>query len=625
MTLAPLLWTLLLLPLGGLVAGLSGGKAANGWMGTLAGVLTALGLLGTGYLAWQLAPVGPFQLTYDWLSVGTRAPVEFGFWVDNLTLRMLGLVFGIGLLVQVFSLEYLRADPAKGRYFAFLQGFLFSMIGLVLADNLLTLYLFWELVGLSSYLLIGFWTGKPEAARAAKKAFLVNRLGDVGLLLGLFGVYAETGQLDWNSLSTLNFSLSTPTGLLLCCGVLGKSAQFPLHVWLPDAMEGPTPVSALIHAATMVAAGVYLLARLFPALSPEVLLVLASIGGITTLLGGVYALGQTDIKRTLAYSTISQLGLMVLGVGLGGPGAALFHLTTHAFFKAGLFLAAGSVIHALHHGTPSEASRTGFDAQDVRGMGGLRKPLPWTFGTFLVCAAGLAGVPLTAGFFSKDDLLGTAWTSTGPGGGLWVVLLLISAVLTATYTARLTYLVFFGDYRGTVVPLHTLHENPRTMTVPLGLLALASVAFAAVPNPLATAYPHLSVAVVSVNALLLGLALTYALGRRGRLLTMPEIPTLDGLYRRAFIVPTRYLTGVTNWVDRKVLDGIVEGAARANVVLGGVVAWIDRTLIDGLISVLAQVSGAFGAAFRTVQTGRVQGYVAAAVAVLIGFLVWLAT
>jgi NADH-quinone oxidoreductase subunit L len=621
MTLASLLWLLLLLPIGGLVVGLSGGKAGNGWMGPLACVLTALGLLGTGYLAWQLAPAGSFQLAYDWISVGTRAPVAFGFWVDDLTLRMLGLVFGIGLLVQIFSLEYLRHDPAKSRYFAFLQGFLFSMIGLVLADNLLTLYLFWELVGLSSYLLIGFWTGKPEAARAAKKAFLVNRLGDVGLLLGLFGVYAEAGNFQF---SIFNSQFSTITGLLLCCGVLGKSAQFPLHVWLPDAMEGPTPVSALIHAATMVAAGVYLLARIFPALSPEVLLFLTVIGGITTLLGGVYALVQTDIKRTLAYSTISQLGLMVLGVGLGGPGAAIFHLTTHAFFKAGLFLAAGSVIHALHHGTPSEASRTGFDAQDLRQMGGLRKALPWTFGTFLVCAAGLAGVPLTAGFFSKDDLLGTAWTYAGPGGWFWTVLILVSGTLTACYAARQTYLIFFGTYRGTVVPFHVLYENPRTMTVPLAILTLGSVALAVVPNPLATEYPHLAVGVASVSALALGLALAYGLARRGRLLTPPAIPTLDELYRRAFIAPTRYLTGATNWIDLKILDGLVDGTARANVLLGKVVTWIDRVVIDGLISVLAQAAGTLGAAFRTLQTGRVQGYVAAAVAALIGFLVWLA-
>jgi NADH-quinone oxidoreductase subunit L len=512
MSLTPLLWFLLFLPLGGLVLGLSGGKAANGWMGPLASGLAALGLIGTGYLAWA-RPEESFQLTYNWLSAGTRAPLPFGFFVDSLTLRMLGLVFGVGLLVHLFSLEYLRHDAARGRYFAFLQGFLFSMVGLVLADNLLTLYLFWELVGLSSYLLIGFWYGKPEAARAAKKAFLVNRLGDIGLLLGLFGVYTEIGTLD---LAQIQQPLSVQTGILLCCGVLGKSAQFPLHVWLPDAMEGPTPVSALIHAATMVAAGVYLLARLFPGFGPEVLLFLASIGAATTLLGGVYALVQTDIKRALAYSTISQLGLMVLGVGLGGPGAALFHLTTHAFFKAGLFLAAGSVIHALHHGTPSEAARTGFDAQDMRGMGGLLARLPRTAAAYLICAAGLAGVPLTAGFFSKDDLLGTAWTYTGPGGPLWVMLILLSAILTATYTARQAYLIFGGTYRGNVVPQTALHENPALMTGPPLVLAVASVLFALVPNPLPTAgYPHLSVWAGSLTTLLVGLTLTYALARRG--------------------------------------------------------------------------------------------------------------
>ncbi len=398
-----------------------------------------------------------------WLAVGDLQ-VEFGLRLDSLSLLMLLIVTGVASAIHIYSWGYMREDAGFPRYFACLSLFTFSMLGIVLANNFLELFIFWELVGVSSYLLIGFWFEKPSAADAGEKAFITNRLGDFGFILGILLVWATFGSLNFGVLQDKLTAppqtwtaIATAAGLLVFCGAMGKSAQFPLHVWLPDAMEGPTPVSALIHAATMVAAGVYMLCRVFFLLNAPALHVIALIGGFTALLAALIAVQQNDIKRILAYSTLSQLGYMVMGVGLGGPTQAMFHLTTHAFFKALLFLGAGSVIIGLHH------------EQDIWKMGGLRKKMGVTFWTFLAGTLALSGVWPFSGFFSKDAVLARA---SEHNWGLFVVGLFVAA-LTAFYMFRLVFVVFFGQAR-TDAAGHA-HESPPVMLWPLRTLAAFSV------------------------------------------------------------------------------------------------------------------------------------------------------
>ena len=381
----------------------------------------------------------PSELTTNWLSIG-NLNVDFGLKLDALSLMMMLIVTGVGGAIHIYSFGYMREDRGFSRFFACMSLFTFSMLGIVLANNFIQLFIFWELVGVSSYLLIGFWFEKPSAADAAKKAFITNRLGDFGFLLGILVVWAMLGSLNLRH-CIKNAELSLPiaaaaseplpsiAGLLIFCGAMGKSAQFPLHVWLPDAMEGPTPVSALIHAATMVAAGVYMLCRIIFLLDPTALQVIAYIGGFTALLAALIAIQQNDIKRILAYSTLSQLGYMVMAVGLSGPTPAMFHLTTHAFFKALLFLGAGSVIIALHH------------EQDIWKMGGLRKKMPVTFWTFLIGTLALCGVPPFSGFYSKDSILAQALEQKNYP---LFVLGVAVAGLTTFYMFRLFYVAFVG-------------------------------------------------------------------------------------------------------------------------------------------------------------------------------------
>src|SRR6266571_5369499 len=372
-----------------------------------------------------------------WLEVGDLQ-VDFGLRLDPLSLLMLLVVTGVGGAIHIYSWGYMREDRGVSRYFAGLSLFTFSMLGIVTANNFLMLFIFWELVGVSSYLLIGHWFERPSAADAAKKAFITNRLGDFGFLLGILMVWGFAGGLNFSLIEdqlkrnpALFGSRATAAGLLVFCGAVGKSAQFPLHVWLPDAMEGPTPVSALIHAATMVAAGVYMLCRVFFIFTPDALTVIAWIGGFTALLAALIAVQQNDIKRILAYSTLSQLGYMVMAVGLGGPTAAMFHLTTHAFFKALLFLGAGSVIHVLHH------------EQDIWKMGGLRTKMPVTFWTFLLGTLALCGVTPFSGFFSKDEII--AATLNPEHGSLWLFVLAVGvALLTTFYMSRLVLVAFLA-------------------------------------------------------------------------------------------------------------------------------------------------------------------------------------
>ncbi len=422
---------------------------------------------------WQPATS---EVAVNWLSIGDKLQIDFGLHFDPMSLAMMLIVTGVASLIHIYSMGYMHDDESYSRFFACLSLFTFSMLGIVLANNFLQLFIFWELVGVSSYLLIGFWYGKASAADAAKKAFITNRLGDFGFLLGILTLWVTLGSLHFESL--LRHALSIPAndevlggtvyspraitmsiaGLLIFCGAAGKSAQFPLHVWLPDAMEGPTPVSALIHAATMVAAGVYMLCRVFFIFTPDALQVIAYIGGFTALLAALIAVQQNDIKRILAYSTLSQLGYMVMAVGLNGPPAAMFHLTTHAFFKALLFLGAGSVILGMHH------------EQDIWNMGALRKKMGATYWTFIVGTLALAGLWPLSGFFSKDSILGQAFHQHNYilfGVGVFV------AMLTSFYMFRLVLVVFYGKAK-TDAAGHA-HESPGVMVWPLRILAVASI------------------------------------------------------------------------------------------------------------------------------------------------------
>src|SRR5688572_3133345 len=401
---------------------------------------------------------------WNWMNiVGPAADglkIDIGFQIDQLSLIMLLVVTGVGGLIHIYSYGYMHDDSGFSRFFACLSLFTFSMLGIVLANNFVMMFIFWELVGVSSYLLIGFWYERPSAADAAKKAFITNRLGDFGFLLGIIMVWALLGTVRFDELQARLGAApgalgawATAAGLLIFCGAVGKSAQFPLHVWLPDAKEGPTPVSALIHAATMVAAGVYMLCRVAFLFSVTALDVIAWVGGFTALLAAVIAVQQNDIKRILAYSTLSQLGYMVLAVAVS-PAAAMFHLVTHAFFKALLFLGAGSVIYALHH------------EQNIWKMGGLKKTMPITYWTFFIGTLALCGVPPFSGFFSKDEILAAA---AHHSVALFIVTVLV-AVLTTFYMFRL----FFVAFGGTARSGHA-HESPKVMTWPLILLAIPSL------------------------------------------------------------------------------------------------------------------------------------------------------
>jgi NADH-quinone oxidoreductase subunit L len=414
-----------------------------------------------------------YHVVYPWLTVGNRALFNTGILVDNVTAVMLLVVTIVSTLVHLFSIGYMHGDPRYSRYFAYLSIFSFSMLGLVLAESFLFIYIFWELVGLSSYLLIGFWFEKKSASDAGKKAFIVNRIGDFGFLIGILIIYATCGVLGYDEVflaigeGKLSGTLLTLAGIAVFCGAIGKSAQFPLHVWLPDAMEGPTPVSALIHAATMVAAGVYLVGRVYPIFTPDAFLFIAYFGLITLFITATIALAQNDIKKVLAYSTCSQLGYMIMGLGVGGYTAGLAHLSTHAAFKACLFLGSGSVIHAVH-------------SQDIQEMGGLRKKMPITFVTFVIATLAISGVPGFSGFYSKDMILGAAlefgMKSANPLHMIFFIGALFTAGLTAFYMFRLVILTFFGAPKD----LHKFdhaHESPPNMWVPLVILAGLSFSF----------------------------------------------------------------------------------------------------------------------------------------------------
>jgi len=651
--------------------------------------------------AWLFAQTwnsGTYHTRTNWFSLASTSTADFtaGILIDNLTVLMLVLVTFISTLVQLFSVGYMHDDKGYSRYFAYLGLFTFSMLGIVLVDNLLLLFMFWELVGFSSYLLIGFWYARPAATAASKKAFLVNRVGDIGLLLGLFAFYACFRTFDMEALRALittgnwtatgfilNYTLNgqpwllelsplflTLAGLGLFMGCVGKSAQFPLQVWLPDAMQGPTPVSSLIHAATMVAAGVYLLARCYAFFTVDALTVIAVIGAITALVGAIAALTQYDIKAVLAFSTISQLGYMVMGMGTGAYDASLFHLTTHAFFKAALFLNAGIIIHAMHRGLHRTHPSEHIDPQDIRNMGGLCKFLPLTFYTYLLAAAALVGLPLFSGFLSKDAILSGswAWAQTMSAGGnlLYFVVPLIGfsvVLLTAFYMARHMWFIFFGSFRASFdvqeLRLSAKKEIENVMVLPVILLAILSLGIFFSLNPLSissswflqgiglkasgTHYTLLADKLVQavkvqheanhtlhiafgvLSTLLAVAGISFAIykykTKTGEALRQESIQSLfarisyhqfylNKVYTFAFVKPMLLLARNFYRIDKRVIDYTLNYGSKWLVVFAKIVAWFDRLVVDGVVWLVATLSKMFGWLGRNLQNGKVQSYYA---------------
>jgi NADH-quinone oxidoreductase subunit L len=583
-----LIWLVPAFPLAGAVALMLAGQRLR----RIAGGLASL-LVGASFVVSVLVMIEALGLSseertvavrvFDWISVGSfEAPFELR--VDPLSMVMALTVTGVGFLIHVYSMDYMHGDPRYPRYFAYLNLFVAAMLTLVLANNFVVLYVGWEGVGLCSYLLIAFWFERKAAADAGKKAFIVTRIGDTAMLIGIFLIFATTGSVRFDEVfgaaRDLVGSTATAISLLLFAGAVGKSAQVPLHTWLPDAMEGPTPVSALIHAATMVTAGVYLVVRahaLFEA-SEVALVAVAVVGLVTALYAGLSAIGQDDLKRVLAYSTISQLGYMFLAAGVGAYAVAIFHLVAHAFFKAALFLAAGSVMHATD------------GVIDVTRLGGLRRRMPLTAGVFAVGGLALAGIPLFAGFFSKDQILAAAYDAGRTG--LWVGGL-VAAVLTAFYIARAYFLTFEGDLRSDLRP----HESPVLMTAPMAVLGVLTVlggllgasvesgriqGFLApvvgeAEHALAGGLSELGLSVIATAVALTGLALGWLVYGSGRVdwrrvrdrfaglrRTLAHGFYVDDAYGRGLVLPAKAASSFAAYtIDARVVDGAVDGLGRA--------------------------------------------------------------
>lgn len=593
-----------------------------------------------------------------------------GILYDGLGAAMLAVVGIVSFFVHLFSIGYMKEDSRYHVFFANISLFTFAMLGLVLSDNILFLFIFWELMGLMSYLLIGHFSHDPhshritQAAAACKKAFLTTRVGDTCLFIGIMMFWHHFKTFEFTELWRLTSeevaanggewpAWMTIAGLFVFGGTVGKSAQFPLHIWLPDAMEGPTPVSAMIHAATMVAAGVFLLGRTYPMMSPDVLSVVTATGAFTAIFAATIGMTVFDIKGVLAYSTISQLGFMVAGIGTGGLGlvAGLFHMVTHAFFKACLFLSAGSVIHGCHH------------EQDMRRMGGLRRKMPITFACMLVCTLAIAGIPLFSGFYSKDKIIQAALLGASRWNGAAVfaaVALPLAAMMTAFYMFRLIFMTFYGEPRDHHVYDHA-HESPKTMTIALCGLAflgifggkfwLANLDVLAHHPPwfelLATPeklYPGVELqnthvfgehAIHNAHNWALGISLFVALtgiagafaiyllrkadparitGGLGEIYhTVKNKYYIDEFANASVIRLQTWLATVLRWIDEHIVDGIVNGVGRTNRALGFLSAWFDKTVVDGVVNGVGGLTQAFGYTARLFQTGRIQQYVSFAV------------
>jgi NADH-quinone oxidoreductase subunit L len=657
----PLLWTIPILPLAG--------AAINGFFGRKASrpAISAVALVFCGAafavalwiaLSFSSASAPYYYPLAHWIRSGAFS-ADFDFYLDQLSLVMLLVVTGVGFLIHIYSVGYMWDDPSYYRFMAYLNLFMFFMLTLVLAKNYLVMFIGWEGVGLASYLLIGFWFTKDSAAAAGKKAFIVNRIGDFGFLIALFLMIKHFGSLDFTHVfaavetlgpETAGLGTLTAIGLLLMVGAAGKSAQIPLYVWLPDAMEGPTPVSALIHAATMVTAGVYMVARssaIFDR-APMAMMVVAIIGTLTALFAATIGMAQTDIKKVLAYSTVSQLGYMFMACGVGAFSAGIFHLMTHAFFKGLLFLAAGSVIHGIG------------GEQDMRRMGGLRKYMPWTFLTMTIATFTIAGFPPLAAFFSKDEILWKAYSSPY---GSWVYWLIgvITALLTSFYMFRLWFLTFFGDYRGgdrnDVAHRsagahgaddhadhghgHGPHESPWVMLGPLVILAILSFAGGwigiggrfehflapvfqssagrelaqATAGEAASSGTETLLMLISVSAAIVGLLVAWLLYLR-----RPELPArlatrFGGLYR--LIAHKYYIDELYSLLFVKPL---VDGSTT--------ILWhaIDQGVIDASVNQSAHTARELSDEVRHMQSGNLRsyaGWVAAGGAVVIAYMVWM--
>lgn len=613
---------------------------------------------------------------FKWIDMGSvpiigEINIYLGMLIDDISALMIVVVYIVSFLVHFFSIDYMKGDIRYNRYFAYLGLFTFSMSGIVLTHNMLMMYIFWELVGISSYLLIGFWYEKKSASDAGKKAFIVNRIGDLGMLAGLLMLFItyntfsfpeifseiSKGHLPFNS----EFWL-TVTGVLIFCGAIGKSAQFPLHVWLPDAMEGPTPVSALIHAATMVAAGVYLVVRVFGILTADAMLIIATIGALSAFIPATIALTQNDIKRVLAYSTISQLGYMIMALGVGAYKFAFFHLVTHAFFKACLFLGSGSVIHSMHH------------EQDIRNMGGLRKKMPLTYATFLISSIAISGIPLTSGFLSKDGILSGSFAFASLTGHWFFPFVgFLVAMMTAFYMFRLVIITFHGEPRNKEKYEHA-HESSFVMVMPLVVLTTLSLFFWYTPNPMspddgwfytkwikapvlhtpknvrwdfmntdesalseatgehdimysetyvsALHHSHGIAVILSLLMAISGILLAFTMYQWKKISADKLAEKLkplynfslnkwyfDELYDKTFVTGTLALSNMIAWIDRVIIDGIVDGSAAVTKAVSTFVGHFDNIVVDGLVNFMATLSGIIGIFFRKFQTGKVQTYI----------------
>jgi NADH-quinone oxidoreductase subunit L len=609
-----------------------------------------------------------YESRIPWLALSLTTALNFGIRVDPLSAVMLVVVTVVSLLVQIYSRGYLWEpaepeeehhddhadthghgatahgaahhgpaplvrDPGYGRYFAYISLFTAAMLGLVLADNLLVIYMFWEGVGLGSYLLIGFWFRKPEAAMAAKKAFVTTRFGDFGFLVGILIMWAAAGTLEFSKLADkaehgqIGAGVLTAACLLIFMGAVGKSAQFPLHVWLPDAMEGPTPVSALIHAATMVAAGVYLVARSLPIFehSQTAMLTVAFIGGFTAIFAASMGLVAHDIKRVMAFSTVSQLGYMMLGLGAGSLVAGMFHLFTHAFFKALLFLTAGSVIFILHRaGAHDPADKHPDDpprAQDIRYMGGMWKRTPITAWCMTIASLSLAGIAPLAGFWSKDEVLLVTYEKATHGGGLifWILLAfaLITAFMTAFYMFRVIFLTFAGSYRGPA-DVGNIREAPASMTFPLLILLVPTIVAGLLNAPFTDhwfghvlegknfhGHPfNLGLAVFASVVALAGIGLAWAMYYKQSI----SAEAVASMFRPAYTTLFRkyWVDEFYCWFMDKFIIAVSFG-----------LRWFDQNVIDGIVNGTASVTAYFGRGLGHLQTGRIPSY---ALAVFIGLL-----
>jgi NADH-quinone oxidoreductase subunit L len=668
-------WIVFLPLIGAIVNGLLGSmvqkRLGKGAIGAIActPVIVAFALSLQAFLTLKaLNPEQRFLIDrlYTWIELGTLK-VDMAFWVDPLSAVMILIVTGVGGLIHIYAVGYMHEDNAFWRFFAYLNLFMAAMLTLVTADNLLLMFVGWEGVGLCSYALIGFWYRDHNNARAGNKAFIVNRVGDFGFVLGMFLLFWSLdaqghGSLTFREMAQWAESIKgmelwgvgvvTLATLCLFVGATGKSAQIPLHVWLPDAMAGPTPVSALIHAATMVTAGVYMTARLnfFFSMSPLTLHVIAWIGVATALLAATIALTQNDIKRVLAYSTVSQLGYMFIGAGVGGYAAAIFHLMTHAFFKACLFLGSGSVIHAMG------------GEQDMRKMGGLKDHMPVTFWTFAISVLAIAGTPLTAGFFSKDEILWLAFSSHHGSRWLWL-LAVAGAGMTAFYMFRQFFMVFFGKCRADHHTREHLHESPKIMTLPLVVLAAGALfagwiglpavfggsQFAHWLEPVLGAHAdehashalELGLMAVSIAVAAFGFFTAYLMYYRGTL--SPERFSnllggffyrlferkyyLDEIYQAVFVNTTLLLARIGTLFDQYVIDGIVDGSASLTKFLSWLHGIFDNYIIDGIVNAVANITFWAGNQFRRIQTGSINNYlygilIAVVIAIIVKLRYW---